>query len=53
MLSSASCQQYRSMMPTVHKMVSTPENSDGNDWDTVVEIFSMSLVMRLITSPWE
>ena len=32
--------------------VSTPENSEGSDCDTVFEMFSISLVMRLITSPW-
>ena len=52
-LSSASCQQYHSMIATVPRMVSTPENSDGSDWETVLEMFSMSLVMRDITSPWE
>ena len=52
-LSSASCQQYQSIMATVPQTISTPENRDGRDWDTVVEMFSMSLVMRLMMSPWE
>ena len=34
-------------------MDGTPENREGRDWDTVVEMFSTSLVIRLITSPWE
>ena len=41
------------MIAAVPTIVSTPENSDGSDWDTVAEMFSMSLVMRLITSPCE
>ena len=38
-LSSASCQQYHSMTAMVPMTVSTPENNDGRDWETVVEIF--------------
>ena len=52
-LSSASCQQYHSMIAAVPRIVSTPENREGRDCDTVVEMFSTSLVMRLMTSPWE
>ena len=50
-LNSASCQQYHSMMAAVPMMVSTPLNKEGRAWETVVEMFSTSLVMRLITSP--
>ena len=52
-LNRASCQQYHSMMAAVPMMVSTPLNKEGRAWETVVEMFSTSLVMRLITSPWE
>lgn len=49
----ASCQHFHSIMATVPKMVSTPEKREGRDWEMVVERFSTSLVIRLITSPWE
>lgn len=52
-LSKASCQQYHTITDTVPMMVRTPENREGSAEETVVEIFSMSLVIRLITSPWE
>ena len=50
-LSRASCQQYHTMTAAVPMTVRTPEQREGRDWGTVVEIFSMSLVMRLIRSP--
>ena len=52
-LNRASCQQSQSMMAAVPMMVSTPLNKEGRAWETVVEMFSTSLVIRLITSPWE
>ena len=52
-LSRASCQQYQSMTATVPATVSTPANRVGRAWETVVEMFSMSLLIRLMTSPWE
>ena len=52
-LKSASCQQKYSMMVTVPIIVSIPENREASDCEIVVEMFSISFVIRLIISPWE
>ena len=49
----ASCQQYASMTAIVPTIIMALENSVDSDWEMVLETLSMSLVMRLIMSPWE
>ena len=41
------------MTVRVPTSMSTPEHRELNDEDTTLEMFSASLVMRLIRSPWE
>ena len=41
-----------SIITKVPMTVSTPDISEPIDCETVVEIFSTSLVIRLIRSPW-
>ena len=49
---SASCGHNTVIIITVPIIVNTPENIELNDCETVVDIFSISLVIRLIISPW-
>ena len=52
-LNRASCQQNTSITAIVPMIIMTLEKSDDSDWDMVLETLSMSLVIRLMMSPWE
>ena len=41
------------MMPIVPTIIMALENNVDSDCEMVLETLSMSLVMRLIMSPWE
>ena len=49
----ASCGDKATIIMTVPIIVRIPENNELMDCDTVLEIFSTSLVIRLIMSPCE
>lgn len=51
MLTRVSKGLYQSMIKSVPTMVMTPEKSEPIDCDIVWEMFSTSLVMRLMRSP--